>query len=56
MKKRNIEYQSYSTNLLDSAPNYFDISKIEKNFSIINIGPHHPSTHGVLRLEVLVEW
>lgn len=39
--------------LLDSEPNKINIEDLKSEEMIINIGPQHPSTHGVLRLEVV---
>ena len=39
--------------LLDSEPNKVNIEDLKSEEMIINIGPQHPSTHGVLRLEVV---
>ena len=41
--------------LLVSEPNKFDVGKLRTEEMLINLGPQHPSTHGVLRLEVLMD-
>lgn len=38
-----------------SEPLVLDASKLKRGEMIVNIGPQHPSTHGVLRLEVLTD-
>lgn len=50
-----IQYQYDPGHLERSAPRYYDATKLQSHQMVINIGPQHPSTHGVLRLEVLVE-
>src|SRR5688572_27178452 len=48
-----IQYQFREDNLLLSEPNKFKPGELRTEEMIINIGPQHPSTHGVLRLEVI---
>lgn len=50
-----IEYKYKPENLNESAPNVYDESKLTREEMVINIGPQHPSTHGVLRLEVVTD-
>ncbi|MEP2025091.1 MAG: NADH-quinone oxidoreductase subunit D [Reichenbachiella sp.] len=50
-----IEYKYRPENLNESAPNVYDESKLSREEMVINIGPQHPSTHGVLRLEVVTD-
>lgn len=50
-----IEYKYHKNNLTNSEPNRFDPKDLRTEEMVINIGPQHPSTHGVLRLEVLTD-
>lgn len=50
-----IEYKYRPENLNESAPNVHTESTLSRDEMVINIGPQHPSTHGVLRLEVVTD-
>ncbi len=50
-----IQYQFKKDNLTKSVPNKYKESDLKSEEMLINIGPQHPSTHGVLRLEVITE-
>lgn len=50
-----IQYQYKADNLFKSEPNKFKEEDLKSEEFVINMGPQHPSTHGVLRLEVLTE-
>lgn len=52
--RHKIQYEYREDHLTVSEPNYFDPSRLRREEMVINIGPQHPSTHGVLRLEVLM--
>lgn len=48
-----IQYRYESDNFERSEPNKFKHGDLRSEEMIINMGPQHPSTHGVLRLEVI---
>jgi NADH-quinone oxidoreductase subunit D len=50
-----IQYKSQPDGLTLSEPNKFKVENLRTEEMIINLGPQHPSTHGVLRLEVLMD-
>ncbi len=50
-----IQYIYDKDHLVRSEPNKYTSDQLRREEVIINLGPQHPSTHGVLRLEVLLE-
>lgn len=52
---KEIQYVYESENLQRSEPNFFQEGDLKREEMVINLGPQHPSTHGVLRLEVLTD-
>ena len=50
-----IQYQFKVENLALSEPGKFDVASLRPEEMVVNLGPQHPSTHGVLRLEVLMD-
>jgi NADH-quinone oxidoreductase subunit D len=50
-----IQYRSKPDGLLLSEPNKFKAENLRREEMIVNVGPQHPSTHGVLRFEVLLD-
>lgn len=53
LTQHKVQYQPDESHLEKSEPNKFRPGELRTEEMIINIGPQHPSTHGVLRLEVL---
>lgn len=50
-----IQYQYHPQHHHNSEPGVYNSAMLKSEQMLINIGPQHPSTHGVLRLEVLLE-
>jgi NADH-quinone oxidoreductase subunit D len=48
-----IQYDFRPENFQLSDPNQYDLADLKAEEMIISLGPQHPSTHGVLRLEVI---
>lgn len=52
---RTVQYDFQPGNLERSEPGKWTASDLEQEGTLVNLGPQHPSTHGVLRLEVKLE-
>ena len=50
-----MQYKYDPENLRHSEPLFYNEKDLTSGQMLINIGPQHPSTHGVLRLEVLTD-
>ena len=55
MAGNTVQYKYHPGNLQASAPNKLRPEALRSEEMIVNLGPQHPSTHGVLRLELLME-
>jgi NADH-quinone oxidoreductase subunit D len=55
MPTDSIQYVYNPEHLQHSSPGKYEAKALRSEQMVINIGPQHPSTHGVLRLEVLLE-
>lgn len=53
--QQTVQYKYHPANLNASEPNKLKAEDLRTEEMIINLGPQHPSTHGVLRLELLME-
>lgn len=50
-----VQYQYHPDHLRNSEPLKFGQDDLNRGEMIINMGPQHPSTHGVLRLEIVTD-
>jgi len=50
-----IQYTYHPDHLKNSEPIYTSLNSLKHGEMVFNIGPQHPSTHGVLRLEVVTD-
>lgn len=55
MSAKPLNYTYNPLHLESSEPLALDAGNLQRGEIIINLGPQHPSTHGVLRLEVLTD-
>src|SRR5436190_6142931 len=53
MPTDHIQYKFEKDHLLNSEPNVIKQEDLRTEEMVLNMGPQHPSTHGVLRLEVV---
>lgn len=50
-----VQYVYDPSNLAKSEPTKYNVEELPDGQMLLNIGPQHPSTHGVLRLEVITD-
>ena len=48
-----IQYEYSPGHFRASEPNVYESEQLAEGQMILNMGPQHPSTHGVLRLEII---
>jgi NADH-quinone oxidoreductase subunit D len=53
--QKEIQYIFEKDNLIKSEPNKYHLKDLKSEEMILSIGPQHPSTHGVLRIEVITK-
>jgi NADH-quinone oxidoreductase subunit D len=55
MTSNSIQYQYKPENFHLSEPNKYQPENLKREEMILSLGPQHPSTHGVLRIEVITD-
>lgn len=50
-----LQYEYRPEHLTNSEPNKYLAGDLRKEEMVLNMGPQHPSTHGVLRLEIVTD-
>lgn len=48
-------YSEYASQLREASPNRTRLNDLKTEEMVLNMGPQHPSTHGVLRLELVTD-
>ena len=50
-----IQYEFLPQNFNDSDPNHYQLADLKSEEMLISLGPQHPSTHGVLRIQLKLD-